>query len=296
MRRLWSWWLERANRPVDVRPFAITRILLVLCVFADQLGVLRLGLARDLYTTFAHGGLSAVKGPDFVLGFLGPNVGLMLLGTVLSCMALIGLGVLSRPATLIGVLAYAQLGAMYPGGDRAIDRIIRCTLLLLMFTQAHRCYSLPTAMGWRERVATTPGWISDVMHTWLMLMYLSAGTAKIGAGSWFSTTEPPELWRILTNPQGAWLSTEAAWLRTSWPVLRLAGIIAVINELMAPLLLTRWAPYFAVVCATMHLGISVGMKLGMFSWGMLSLYPILFAPWLVPALDKLEARIAAMRG
>jgi hypothetical protein len=36
--------------------------------------------------------------------------------------------------------------------------------------------------------------------------------------------------------------------------------------------------------------IAIGMKLGMFSWGMLALYPVVFSAWLTPLLDRVEAR------
>ncbi len=52
-------------------------------------------------------------------------------------------------------------------------------------------------------------------------------------------------------------------------------------ELSSLLLLTRWAPWWGIVGALMHVGIFSMMELGMFSWGMLALYPIVFAPWLV---------------
>ena len=288
---LWNRWVRRAARPVDVRPYAIVRILLPICVIVDQLSLAYLGMADDAYRLFADGGLSSWRSPDFVLTGLGPDGGMILLGVVLVSMAMVALGVGSRPASVIAVLAYAQLGALHPGGDRAIDRIIRTTLLLLVFTRAHRCYTLPTALGWRERVRTTPGWVRDAFHLWLTLMYLSAGVTKISAGKWLSMSAIPELWRVLTNPVAAYQSTQSPVLRALWPVLRLAGAVATLNELLSPLLLTRWAKWWALVCATMHLGVAFGMKLGMFSWGMLSLYPILFAPWLVPVLDRIEARL-----
>ena len=48
----------------------------------------------------------------------------------LTCMGLITIGRWMRPAIIVGVLAYAQLGHLFPPGDRAIDRIVRCGLLI----------------------------------------------------------------------------------------------------------------------------------------------------------------------
>lgn len=290
--RAWTAWVRRATRPVDVRPYALVRVLLSLVVLWDLLLLARHDLVHTLFTRFADGGLSAFKGVDFVLGGFGPDVGVYLYATVVVCMAMVALGIGSRPASIIGVLAYAQLGALYPPGDRGIDRVMRTVLLLLAFTQAHRRYSLPTALGWRPRAESTCGWIRDTFHVFLTIVYLAAGFTKIGSGGWFTMMDPPQLFRVMADPTAGHLDPDSPVGRALWPVFRLAGAIAVVNELVAPLLLTRWAPYWAVFGALMHLGIAFGMKLGAFSWGMLALYPVLFAPWLLPVLDRLESRFS----
>jgi hypothetical protein len=205
-------------------------------------------------------------------------------------MALVAVGLWVRPATLLGVLAYAQLGALNPAGDRAVDRVIRTALLLLMFSQAHRCYALANRLRGRAPVRETTAWVADVLRWLLMLIYLSAGFAKLGTGGWFTPQGDPHLFRIMTSPLDARLDPDLPVLRRLMPLFRVGGWATMALELGAPLMLTRWAPLWASVGLLMHLGIAVLMKLGMFSWGMLALYPVLFGPWLSPLLDRVEAR------
>jgi hypothetical protein len=178
---------------------------------------------------------------------------------------------------LLGVLAYAQLGHLFPPGDRAIDRVLRCVLLLLLFTNAHRRLSLGNLLRKRAAVLTMPGWADDVLRLFLVIVYMAAGTAKLmQQPHWLGASGRPVLYRVVTDPLAgrldpeAWESMSALFFVGGW------GTIAL--ELSALLLFTRVAPYWALVGATMHVGIAFTMELGMFSWGMLSLYPVLLAP------------------
>jgi hypothetical protein len=70
-----------------------------------------------------------------------------------------------------------------------------------------------------------------------------------------------------------WLAFRPAFQVMSWATVAL--------ELSSLILFTRFAPWWGIVGALMHIGIFSMMELGMFSWGMLALYPIVFAPWIV---------------
>jgi len=99
------------------------------------------------------------------------------------------------------------------------------------------------------------------------------------------------LYRIMADPMAARLDPDNPLWRDLWPVFRLAGMGTVIWEVCSPLLLTRWSHIYGIAGILMHIGIAVGMKLGMFSYGMLSLYPVVMAPWLIPLLDRAEKRL-----
>lgn len=293
MIRLWSWWMERQSRWEDARPLAALRIGVCVALLLDLLQTARLGLVDVLYRPFTAGGLGSAPDTAYVLGALLPAdlAGRALWGVTVLCLVLVLLGVAARPATLIGVLAYAQLGHLYPPGDRAIDRVLRTVLLMLLFSDAHRRWSL--ARG--PAVARVRGWTSDLIRTLLVVVYLSAGVSKLMAQpGWLGLDGMPVLYRVMADPLAAHLDPLAlrAWF---WP-LRVLGWGTIAMECSAFLLYTRWAPVWAVFGLGMHLGIAFTMELGMFSWGMMALYPLLFAPWWVPALDRWRARRAARLG
>ena len=91
------------------------------------------------------------------------------------CMALTAAGVAVRPAILIGVVAYSQLGHCYPIGDRGIDRFVRTVLLILLFSGVHR-----TFVPWvKERADTLSAWGSDLIRFAMVMMYMAAGISKL---------------------------------------------------------------------------------------------------------------------
>ena len=162
-------------------------------------------------------------------------------------MGLTALGLVTRPAMLVGVLAHAQLGALNSGGDRAIDRIIRMVLLMLIFTNAHRCFALGDRLRRRPRTPTSPGWFVDLLHLLMVLLYMSAGMVKAGASSpgWFTLSGPPELYFIFIDPTAGRISWDSELWRSLWPALRVAGYGTVLMELTAFLLPTRWSKWCA---------------------------------------------------
>ena len=291
MIRLWSWWVRRSSRPVDVRPLALTRISLALVVVVDLLWLARAGMVRPVFSLFEYGGIAGFHRSTYWFLDSGPSAGLVLYGLTIVSMLCVVLGIRVRIATLVGVLAYAQLGHLFPTGDRAVDRLVRTVLLLLLFSDAHRCYSLENVLFKRARKTTTPGWIVDVFHLFLGLVYMAAGFAKLSFASWFSMSGAPQLYKIMTDPMAARLDPDSPVLRTLWPLFRMGSMGTVIWEISSPLLLTRWAHIYGIIGIGMHIGIAISMKLGMFSYGMLSMYPVVMAPWLIPWLDRAERRL-----
>lgn len=291
MTRLWQRWVDFTGRPTDSRPLALVRILMPLCVIADLARVAQLGLVRTLFVPYAQGGLSRVQDDAWWLDdWLGPErAGPVSYVVTLVCMLCISLGVAMRPAILLGVWFYAQLGHAYPPGDRAIDRLVRMVLLFLLFSQADRRFSLPGALGFRRAVQMIAAWPADLIRYALLIVYLSAGVSKLmQQPRWLAVEGTPVLYRVLTDPLAANLDS-VFWARYPLPFF-IGSWGTIIMELGAFAILTRWAPYWAVLGVGMHIGIALGMKLGMFSWGMLSTYPILLAPWICAALDALSRR------
>jgi hypothetical protein len=271
----WLRWVAFTARPLDTRPLALVRIGAALCILLDLARVAGLGLVPVLFRSWEHGGLSTfVDDALWIDRLSSPWAGHIAFWVALICMGCVVLGVLSRPATLLGVLAYAQLGHLYPPGDRAVDRILRCVLLILVLSQAHRRYSL----GGGPRVEIGSAWPSDLIKVLLTCVYMSAGISKLmstphwlGLGTW------PVLYRILGDPFSARM--DPTWLNPFYMAFcRFGSLMTVVVECGAILILTRLAPWWALVAVLMHLGIAAMMNLGMFAWGMLAIYPILLWP------------------
>ena len=270
-RKLWTRWVDRCGRLEDSRPLALVRIGVAACVLGDLLRVAWLGLLPHVFHLYSDGGIN--KFPDSALvvdAWFGTHTGPFLAALTGLCMVLVLLGRWTGPAILIGVLAYAQLGHLFPPGDRGIDRILRTTLLILMFADSHRRLSLdPRQM--RPRI---PAWPMDLIRFLLVMVYLSAGVSKLmTTQAWVSVQEWPVLFRIMTDPLAAHMDPAGAvWVM---PLFHLGSWATVLLECSSPLLLTRWRRHWAIFGVTMHLGIAMTMELGMFSWGMLALYPVL---------------------
>lgn len=281
--------MARCAREDDARPLALVRIGAALAILLDLLRVGQLGLVGVLFRPYAQGGLSQVQDEAWWVGrWLSPEIaGPALYGLSLLCMGLVALGVLTRPATLLGVLAYAQLGHLYPPGDRAIDRVLRTVLLILLFSDAHRRLALLGAPA----LARIKAWPADLIRSFLVIVYLSAGLGKLmQQPAWLAASGVPVLYRVMSDPLAAHVDAQSAL--PYWWVFRVFGWGTIALELSSPLLFTRFAPVWAIFGFAMHLGIYSTMELGMFSWGMLSMYPLLLAPLWLPAWDRRRARSA----
>ena len=276
MNRVWKRWLTHCERLEDARPLAWLRIGLPMCVIADLLRVIQLGLMDTVFVPYADGGLSRIQDPHLVLiDWFGSSAGGTAVVVTLICMVFVSLGTWMRPAIIIGVFAYAQLGHLYPPGDRAIDRIVRTALLILLFSRADNWLSVR-----RIRTQFIPAWPSDLLRFFLVMVYLSAGLSKlIQQPGWLSFSGTPPLLRILTDPMSA--SLDAVGWSEHALLFRLGGFFAIAIELSSPLLLTRYGHLWAVAGLLMHIGIAMTMSLGMFAWGMIAFYPLLLAPFLL---------------
>lgn len=274
----WRRWVTFCARTEDPRPQALVRILVPWMILLDLGRVAQLGLLDDYFVPFAQGGINRSQDSAYILDLFLPAelAGLVGVGVSVFGLLLASLGLFYRPALLIGILSYAQVGHLYSPGDRAIDRVLRTILLVWVFSDAHRFWTL-NRVGRLESIAA---WPADLARYLLMIIYLSAGLGKLLAQpGWLATSGTPVLYRVMCDPLAAHMDPLAmqSW---SWP-LRIMGWGTIALELSVPLIFTRFAPWWALVGVGMHLGIFYTMDLGMFSWGMLALYPLLFARWIV---------------
>ncbi|MCB9777574.1 MAG: HTTM domain-containing protein [Alphaproteobacteria bacterium] len=283
----WTWWVTRTERLMDARVLALVRILICTCLALDLLRVLQIGMVDPFYTLYEHGGINAhPDGAARVVDWFGPQGGVYAYWTSLVCFLLAAFGILTRPAMLLGVLAYAQVGHIYSPGDRGIDRITRTVLLVLVFSGAHK----RLALGLKALPGMRRDWISawpmDLLK-WLMVMvYLSAGIAKLMQNpNWLGMPDTAIVYRIMTDPMAAHIDPQS--VEGLWPLFTFFGWATIVVELSAPILLTRWGRYWSLLALPMHVGIATTMELGMFSYAMMSMHLLLLYPWLLPLLDRI---------
>ncbi|MEQ1503323.1 MAG: HTTM domain-containing protein [Myxococcota bacterium] len=267
MTRAWTWWVDRVDRLEDATPLLWVRVLVPLAIVGDLLAMAWHSALRAVLLPRELGGIGGTPAPWSLLdgwAWAGPA----LWATCLVAMPLVSAGIATRPALIVGVIAHAQLGHLFVPGDRGIDRLLRTVLLILLFSDV-------TA---RQRPARIRAWAGDLLRWLLVVVYLAAGLAKVEVLSSWLDPELPELFTILCDPLAGRLDP-AFW----WPVRSafvIGGAGTLVFELGAPVLLTRWGPWWALFGAAMHLGIALSMDLGMFSWGMLATYPVLMARWI----------------
>ncbi len=272
---LWERWGRFTGRRIDARPLVLVRIFVPLCVLGDLVDMaLRGALDACLYSA-QNGGVNANFAPQLAFDpnwvWLGPILWLVCVAS----MALVSAGIWTRPALAIGLVSTSQLGHFFMPGDRGIDRLLRTALLILLFSEVTSS----------KRLATVAAWPVDLLKWILVLVYMAAGFAKIGGSEgWFFLSHQPELYRILADPMAGKLDP-AFWAPISAPF-RFGSWATIVLEVTAPLILTRWCHKWALFGAFMHLGIAAMMFLGMFSWGMLAFYPLLFSPWTEQVLDR----------
>jgi hypothetical protein len=276
---LWARWVAFCGEPESVLPLALVRILVAFVLVADLARVGQLGLVDVQWRPFEHGGLSTFSDGTSLLADAPAWAGPATYGLTITCLVLVAFGVFTRPAMLVAVLAYAQLGHLYPPGDRAIDRLLRTVLLLLLFSGCHK----GLALSLRHARNTIAHWPSFLLRWLLVLVYTSSGIGKVAVTrGWLGWTTWPPLYRIVTDPMAGTL--DPLRMIDFRPVFQVASWATIALELSSFLLFTRWAPWWGVMGVLMHLGIFSMMELGMFSWGMLALYPVVFSPWLVRAM------------
>lgn len=259
----WSRWEAWCAREEPAAGQFWVRTLVCAVALLQFLWVARYGLVDAVYVPWDSGGIAVARAPAYVLddlfgawgGWVGWTAIVAGLGAALA-------GLRPRWSILVALLAWAQLGHLYPPGDRAIDRILRCTLLF------HLCGDLPS---WADVRAgrRVRAWPADLTRYLMVLVYLSAGVGKLAATpTWLSPGPQGALYRAVADPVSGNLPGAAGWM---W-LWQAGGVYTVVVELLSPLLLTRWARWWAPFAIAMHVGIALTMDLGWFPWGMLGLY------------------------
>lgn len=275
MTRAWRAWVELWDRREDAAALAMVRIGVGLVLLYDYVELWRLGLVDVLFT--ADGIATSYD------ALVDPHV-LALAATVAA--AGITLGALTRVSCVVLVLASAQLAHLAPNADRGIDIILRIVVGVLALSQSHARWSVDALVRGkllrRPYATEVPAWPRYLLLAQLVWIYFSGGVNKGGA-AWGPHGGFLALANVMADPHVA--RFDPAWLEHALPLTRVATALTMLFELAAPVYLlayarnwqrVRWA--WIALGLAFHLGIAITMRLGIFPWGMLALYPVLLRP------------------
>ena len=277
MKRAWSRWVALWDHREPATSIALVRIGVGLVLVADYLTAARLGVAGPIWTLPEHGGFAEARG--------------WLDGTTLfpiACVAavLFAAGLLTRVSGAVLLLASAQLATIMPISDRGIDQLLRCALVILIFSPCGATLSLDALLRhgrFARPDALEPGWARRLLIVQIVWLYFCAALHKLSP-AWTPADGFSALFYILHDPHFAY--PFAVRLADAAPFLtRVATGATVAFEWTAPLVLVSfwrdWRRFRAVWIAlgiTFHLGLAATMRLGIFPFGCLALYPALFLP------------------
>ncbi len=310
--RVWRAWVELWDRREPPTALALIRIALGVVICFDLLQVRWLGLIEAVWAPPPYGLAYGADEGRWSVDWFGASrdTAYLMWWLTFGSIAAFTLGIATRAAGVIFVLTYAQLGFFSPDSDRGIDIAVRVFVGILVFSSCHARWSVDAWI--RRRIGRpfpdeVPAWPRYLLLIQLVWIYFSGGHNKTGA-EWWLAGDFAALGNVMSDPHVA--RFDAGWVPTFSPLLRVATLATMIFELSAPLMIVwtwlhatrdrpgrvrRWANKLRVRWAWLglgvgfHLGIAVFMKLGMFPWGMLAIYPVFFQP------DELVAAEAWIR-
>ena len=295
---------------------AMVRIAVGLVLLADQLVAGHLGLVGVLWGPHTVEGVSAAADyypMPFVYEAFGPTTqtatGLWW-AMVIGCVCL-SLGLMARLAALTVLLASSQQALIFIAGDRGIDIALRAICLILVFSKSSATLSLDAYVWkgkWRS-AELVPSWPRYFIILQLCWIYFSAGYHK--RGDWWPWEGSAALWRILQDPHFARFDIRS--FEALYPLAQLGTLGTMIFEISPPIFLlalyyrryphragrvgrfleqVRFREMWIFLGLCLHVGLMVTMRLGIFPYGILALYPAFFHP---DELRRLGRRLQQLR-
>jgi hypothetical protein len=207
---------------------------------------------------------------------------------------LFGAGAATRVSGLALLVVYGRLAALGPDADRGIDALFRSAIGLLALSGSHARWSVDAWVRRRlgrplpERI---PAWPRRLLVLQMAWMYLSAATFKLQS-AWLPWGGFSALGTILADPHFA--RFDPGWVGAVYPLTQVATAATVLFEWTSPLFLyslldrpgrlgralrfLRFRQAWLGVGVGFHLALIVTMRLGIFPFGVLVLYPAFFPP------------------
>lgn len=300
-------WVALWDRREPATSLALIRLALGAILLLDLAEAWALGLAPVMWTPQEAGGLPAdllqrEVVPELYRWFAPePSTAIWAAGLATLALACFTLGLGAPVAAVVFVLLYAQLARTLPLGDRAIDTAARNIILLLACSGSHAKWSID---AWRRtgrwggdgRLVTA--WPRYLIIVQLVLLYWCAGSSK-SALAWTPLGHYDALYLILQDPHIARFDFGFADRGLPLLLLRVGTAVTHLWEWTIPVILlaywyrdTRDRPgrlrrlflklrvreIYVVIGVVLHLGIWATMRIGIFPFAMLALYPAWFHP------------------
>ena len=287
--RAWRAWVELMDRREPATQLALVRIAIGVVLVADLLNVRRLGLVEPLWTPPPVG--YAVHYTPW-LG-LGASA---LWAIALVAAACLAAGAATRAACVVFVLASIQMSQLAPEAECGVDMIFRVVLLVLALSRCNARWSLDAMIARRFRrppPALVPAWPRYLILLQVVWVYASGGQNKSG-GEWGPWGGFAALADSLADPHAARFT--AGWVPAVLPLTRIATALTMAFEVGAPLYLlflyyaatrdrpgrlrawcNRWRLrwIWLGLGVSFELGLAVMLRLDLFPYGMLAMFPAL---------------------
>jgi hypothetical protein len=286
----WRAWVELMDRREPATALALVRMFVAVVLLADYATVWRLELVHVLWSPTPDG---------YATAYDALAAGPTLYAVVVLALACMLFGLATRVACVVFVIASAQLSHLAPDGERGIDILLRIIVAILALSRSNASWSLDAWIArrlGRPMPQEVPAWPRYLLLLQLVWVYVSGGMNKGGA-EWGPQGGFTALANALTDPHTA--RFDPAWIATVYPLTRIATALTMCFELGAPLYLLfyyyaataerpgrvralcnrlrmRWV--WIALGVALHLGIAITLRLGIFAWGMLALYPVLLLP------------------
>jgi hypothetical protein len=301
LRWLWKSWVDLWDRREPATAQALVRIGVGLTLAFDLLQVRWLGIVDATWAPPPNGlGYGAASHPAVVRWF-GASVHMaeLLWAVALIAALLFTIGAATRLSGFVFVWVYAQMAYLAPDSDRGIDMALRIVVLILCVSWSHARWSVDALVMrkiGRPYPAEVPAWPRILLLLQLIWIYFSGGHNKSGP-EWGPAGDFSALANALSDPGFARFTS--GWVPSIYELTQLATIMTMGFELGAPVMLLvtwlhatrarggvvrtwvvklrlRWIWIFTGIA--FHLGIAVTLRLGIFPWGMMAIYPVLFHP------------------
>ena len=313
-------WVAFWDRREAPHTLSLVRILVGVVLFADLVQAAIFDVIPLVWgpPPLGSGYGQAADPAPLVVRVLGASAGtgtLLWALAVVSC-ALFTLGVFYRITSWVLVFAMVELGGCQPVGD-SIDSLFRILMPVLAASGAGAVWSVDAWFRQRRGkpgLESVPAWPRYLLVVQLLWVYISAGYQR-DAKTWGPRGGFAAIGNVLGDPHFA--RFEPGSFAFLYPFTCVGTLLTMVFELSAPLYLVwlwlelnpgrggrfgnvvrrariRWI--WLATGVALHSGIALSMKIGLFPFGILALYPAFVRPpellaALAWARSRLEQRL-----